>query len=223
MTASAEPVQTLLCYGDSNTHGTLPLKELGESSRLAASERWPGVVRAALGTGWTVIEEGLPGRTTVHDDPIEGACKNGAIGLDIALHTHKPIDVLIIMLGTNDLKQRFSKPASDIALSIKKLIEMARGGPTGRIGDCPTILVVAPPPITESGVLATMFGGGAEKSLGLAEGYRVVAGQLGCACLNAGEHVTSSHIDGVHYDAPEHVRLGAAIAAKVTEIANSRN
>ena len=217
MTASSEPTRTLLCYGDSNTHGTLPLNALGESNRLGPSERWPGVVRAALGADWTVIEEGLPGRTTVNDDPIEGAYKNGALGLEIVLHTHKPVDVLIIMLGTNDLKQRFSKPASDIALSIKKLIEMARGSSAGRDGGDPSILIVAPPPITESGVLATMFGSGAEKSHGLAEGYRAVAGQLGCAFLNGGDYVTSSLIDGVHFDAPEHARLGAAIAAKVME------
>lgn len=222
MTASSSgSMRTLLCYGDSNTHGTLPMNELGESLRLDASERWPGVVRSAIGTDWTVLEEGLPGRTTVHDGPIEGAYKNGAVGLDIVLHTHKPIDVLIIMLGTNDLKQRFSKPASDIALSIKKLIEIVRGSLTGRDGGSPSILIVAPPPITESGVLATMFGGGTEKSPGLAGVYQTVANQLGCAFLNAGDHVTASPVDGVHFDAPEHGRLGTAIAAKANEMTSS--
>ena len=209
---------TVLCFGDSNTHGTLPLKELGQSDRLGAEDRWPGVVRATLGMDWTIIEEGLPGRTTVNDDPIEGAYKNGAIGLEIALHTHKPVDLLIIMLGTNDLKQRFSKPASDIALSVKKLIEIAHGNPAGPAGTQPSILIVCPPPILEAGVLETMFGGGAEKSRQLAEGYQAIARKFDCGFLDAGAYVTSSAVDGVHYDADQHARLGTAIAAKIREM-----
>jgi lysophospholipase L1-like esterase len=210
--------RTLVCFGDSNTHGTLPLTDLGQSDRLCADQRWPGIVRAQLGDDWSVIEEGLPGRTTLHDDPIEGAYKNGALGLEIVLHSHKPNDLLIIMLGTNDLKQRFSKPASDIVISVKKLIELAQGSGSGPQGSKPSILLVCPPRILEAGVLATMFGGGAEKSHDLADGYASVARQMGCAFLDAGEHIASSPIDGVHFGADEHARLGAAIAAKIRDV-----
>ncbi len=104
-------MKTVLCYGDSNTWGSDP--ETGE--RFAPDVRWPGVLRRSLGEGYWVIEEGLGGRTTVRDDPIEGAHKNGRAYLRACLESHKPIDLMTIMLGTNDLKARFAASASDIA------------------------------------------------------------------------------------------------------------
>jgi lysophospholipase L1-like esterase len=102
-------IKTVLCYGDSNTWGSDP--ETGE--RFAPEVRWPGVLRQALGEGYWVVEEGLNGRTTVRDDPIEGAHKNGRTYLPACLEFHKPIDLVLIMLGTNDLKARFAASASD--------------------------------------------------------------------------------------------------------------
>ena len=69
--------KTVLCYGDSNTHGTRPMTRAGVLERFAREERWTGVLAQTLGASWRVIEEGLPARTTVHDDPIEGRHKNG--------------------------------------------------------------------------------------------------------------------------------------------------
>src|SRR6185312_8487577 len=108
-------MRTVLCFGDSNTHGTRPMVSLEDDSRFDRSTRWPGVVEARLGDGWRVVEEGLPGRTTVHDDPIEGFHKNGQRYLQACLESHKPLDAIVLMLGTNDLKARFNLPASDIA------------------------------------------------------------------------------------------------------------
>src|SRR3954466_2910953 len=124
------PVRTVLCYGDSNTHGTKPMPEPFAMGRLGPEERWPGVMRSRLGAGWAVIEEGLPGRTTVHDDPIEGHWKNGIKVLPALIETHRPFDVLVIMLGTNDLKTRFSLPAVDIAAGAGLVVGMARAIPT---------------------------------------------------------------------------------------------
>ena len=94
-------MKTIVCFGDSNTHGTCPMRDLDDVGRFDAQTRWPGVMAAALGAGWQVIEEGHPGRTTVHDDPLEGRHKNGMPALLVALETHRPIDLVIIMLGTN--------------------------------------------------------------------------------------------------------------------------
>nr|MDQ3302571.1 hydrolase [Actinomycetota bacterium] len=89
-------MKTVLCYGDSNTWGSNP--ETGE--RFAPHVRWPGVLAWELGDGFCVIEEGLPGRTTVRDDPIEGAHKNGRTYLRACLESHKPLDLVTVMLGT---------------------------------------------------------------------------------------------------------------------------
>mgnify|MGYP001272416558 CR=1 FL=1 len=113
-------MRTILCYGDSNTHGQIP----GGTplDRYTLLQRWPGVLARELGKGWHIIEEGLSGRTTVHDDPIEGALKNGRTYLRPCLMSHAPLDLVIIMLGTNDLKARFSQPASEVAMGIGCLI-----------------------------------------------------------------------------------------------------
>ena len=102
--------RTVLCYGDSNTHGTPPMADLDAAGRFDAQTRWTCVAAQALGSGWTLIEEGQPGRTTVHDDPIEGPHRNRLRILPAILESHAPIDVVVLMLGTNDLKARFSVP-----------------------------------------------------------------------------------------------------------------
>ena len=105
MTTTPHRPKTVLCYGDSNTFGHSV--EGDPDNRYAPSVRWPGVLQACLGDDWQVIEEGLGGRTTVSDDPIEGAYKNGRTPLLAILHSHQPLDWVIIKLGTNDLKTRF--------------------------------------------------------------------------------------------------------------------
>ena len=124
--------RTVLCFGDSNTHGTPPVPNLGASGRYDRSARWPTLMAGHLGADWHVIEEGHPGRTTVHDDPIEGAHRNGLTVLPSLLESHKPLDVVILMLGTNDLKGRFSVNATDIALSLERLIGVIRAFATRR-------------------------------------------------------------------------------------------
>lgn len=210
--------KTVLCYGDSNTHGTAPMAALGDRVRYDASTRWPGVMRKALGEGWTVIEEGLPGRTTVHADPLEGAYKNGLAVLPAILETHAPVDIVVLMLGTNDLKMRFSLPALDIAHGAELLVRGVRGCEDGPDGGVPKILLVSPPPILETGCLATMFAGGASKSSEFAALYAGVAAMHGAAFLDAGAVIGSSPVDGIHYDETQHARLGAAMAEAVRGI-----
>ena len=95
--------RTLLCYGDSNTHGTMPMPDLGFQGRYSRDERWSGRLQRLL-PDWEVIAEGHPGRTTVHDDPVEGAHRNGLTVLPALLETHRPVDAVLLKLGTNDLK-----------------------------------------------------------------------------------------------------------------------
>jgi len=205
--------RTVLCYGDSNTHGTLPLHNLGERRRLGPDERWPGVLAGESGSAWLVIEEGHGGRTTVHPDPVTGVHKNGLAVLPAILESHRPLDVVVIMLGTNDLKRRFNMPAIEIGESVAQLVLATLRSDCGPDGGAPEVLLIAPPPVLETGVLAEIFEGAAGKSKRLGSVIAAVAEKLGVGFLDAGEVIASSPVDGVHFDAAEHAKLGRAVAA----------
>ena len=201
---------TILCYGDSNTHGTMPMRLAGLSERLPLADRWPGVAAAALGTAHELIAEGLPGRTTVHDDPVEGGCRNGLAVLPAILHSHKPLDLVVLMLGTNDLKPRFSVTAWDIARSVERLVACVRAEQVAR-----DVMVVCPAPVRETGTLADVFAGAETRQQGLEPLMRAMAARLGCAYVAAQDHVSVSARDGVHWDAPAHADFGAVMAREI--------
>ena len=160
-------------------------------------------------------EEGLPGRTTVHPDPVEGGHLSGLAALPMVLGTHSPIDVLVIMLGSNDLKARFAVGPADIAGSIEVLVHAGRAFCTSTGRPVPRILLVAPASIIEVGESGEMFAGGAEKSRRLGPVLRATADRLGVDFLDAGAHVRTSAVDGVHLDPDAHRALGEAVAAAV--------
>ncbi|GAK57375.1 lipolytic enzyme, G-D-S-L [Candidatus Vecturithrix granuli] len=203
-------MKTIVCFGDSNTWGYHPATK----ERYGRDERWAGVLRNTLGAEYLIIEEGLNGRTTVWDDPIEGY-KNGKEYLIPCLETHKPLDLVIIMLGTNDLKKRFSLSAFDIAKGVGVLVSMAQRSETGAGGHAPKVLLLAPPPVAKLSDFAEMFEGSEEKSRKLGKYYRQVAEELGCAFLDTSEVIVSSDVDGIHFDLDEHRKLGEKVAAIV--------
>jgi len=207
--------KTILCFGDSNTHGTMALSELGDMGRFDRNIRWPGALANELGSDWHVIEEGHPGRTTVHDDPIEGAHRNGSRVLPSILESHRPIDLVVLMLGTNDLKPRFSLSPTEIALSAQKLIQMIATSSSGPDGSAPAILLVAPVPITEAGCIAEIFRGGSSKSNQLAELYKEVADRNECSFFNSGAVAKTDPKDGVHLSAEAHKAIALALHKKI--------
>ena len=210
-------MRSVLCYGDSNTHGQIPGK--GPLERFAPNVRWPGVLRTQLGADWHVIEEGLSGRTTVHDDPIEGAHKNGRTYLRPCLQSHASLDVVIIMLGTNDLKARFAKPASEVAMGIGCLIYDIKELAAGPRGTVPEIMVVAPPPMRDDiKEWKSIFAGAPEKSRLLALEFEILADSLEVHFFDSGSVVTCSEADGFHLDADAHRALGTALAQEVEAI-----
>ncbi|MFT3850616.1 MAG: SGNH/GDSL hydrolase family protein [Propionivibrio sp.] len=153
----------ILCFGDSNTWGYAPIS----AERYPRDVRWTGVMAAQLGSRFHVVEEGQNGRTTVWDDPLEGGHKNGLTYLTACLESHHPIDLVILMLGTNDLKARFALPALDIAAGGERLVQTIQHTGWGVDGKAPAILLAAPPPIDPQGDLAEMFAGAREKSVQL--------------------------------------------------------
>ena len=203
----------ILCFGDSNTWGYDPATQ----DRFDRDARWPGVLRITLGPGYEIIEEGLNGRTTVWNDPIEGY-KNGHDYLIPCLESHRPLDLVIIMLGTNDLKKRFSLSAYDIASGAGVLVKVTQQSAAGRNGAAPKVLLLTPPPVVRLTEYADMFEHAEARSLRFAEQYRRVAAEMSCAYLDAGSVIVSSELDGIHFEAGEHAKLGRAVAAKVVAL-----
>ena len=210
-------MKTILCFGDSNTHGTNP----HDYSRFDIHTRWPGAMRDALGEGYWVIEEGCGGRTTVHDDPIEspfqGGSKNGSAYLRPCLHSHKPLDLVIILLGTNDLKVRFSVSAEDIARGAAVLVETVKRSEAGPDGKPPQVLLIAPPPTAslKDTPFEAMLAGAEAKSEQFGERFATIAKELNVPLLDAGGVIETSTTDGVHWEADQHIKLGQAVAERV--------
>ena len=206
-------MKRILCYGDSNTWGYDPVTK----ERLDQDARWTGVLRKTLGDGYTVIEEGLNGRTTVLNDPIEGY-RNGYDYLIPCLDSHRPLDLVLIMLGTNDLKKRFSLSAYDIAKGAGILVGAVQKSGAGAHGNAPLVLLIAPPPIAKLSDFAEMFEEAETKSHKFSEYYHCVAEELGCAFFNAAAVIVSSDLDGIHLEEKEHFKLGQALSVKVKEL-----
>lgn len=107
----------IMCFGDSNTYGVDPVT----GNRLERYQRWPGILQKILGEEYYIIEEGLGGRTTVWEDPL-AEDRNGIKSLKMLLDSHSPLDWVILMLGTNDLKYHFSALPTDVAAGMEKLV-----------------------------------------------------------------------------------------------------
>jgi lysophospholipase L1-like esterase len=204
--------RTVMLFGDSNTHGTPPMADFGSSGRFGHEARWTTHFRNAL-PDWEVIVEGQPGRTTLHDDPIEGPHRNGLTVLPALLDSHQPLDVVLIMLGTNDLKARFSVTPVDVAVSLERLVTCIRQSDAGPDGAAPMVMIVCPPPILEVGDLGGIFAGGATKSHGLAAEVSRMAERIKVPFVDAAPLIAVSPVDGIHYDAPALPAFGLALGA----------
>ena len=206
-------MKTILCYGDSNTWGFDPVTK----KRFPHDTRWPGVLRNELGAGYQVLEEGLNGRTTVFNDPVE-PYRNGLAYLTSCLLSHQPIDLVIIMLGTNDTKKQFAVSASEIAKGMEMLIRQVEQSGSGRDGSAPQILLIVPALIKIMTGLSDMFECAPKKSAELANYYEALAKQYGCSLLDCTDIISSSEIDGIHLEASEHLKLGNAVSQQVRSI-----
>lgn len=208
------PALQILCFGDSNTWGYAPVS----AERYQHDARWTGVMAAQLGSRFNVVEEGQSGRTTVWDDPLEGGHKNGLTYLTACLESHHPIDLVILMLGTNDLKVRFSLTALDVALGAERLVQTIQRSGWGVDGNAPAILLAVPPPVDPKDDAAEMFAGAREKSVDLGWRYAEVAERCNCHLVDVGKIIAVDPADGIHYSREAHRLLGLAMASRVTEL-----
>lgn len=208
-------MKTILCYGDSNTWGYNP----ETFDRYPYDVRWTGRLQAML-SDCRVLECGLNGRTTAFSDPLEPG-RNGLKYLPIALKTHDPIDLMLLMLGTNDCKCRHGVNAEEIALGMERLILTAQAVTLWGGRSNPRILVIAPPRMDMNGLegspMAAAFDKTSEqKSRRLAACYAPLCKRLGVDFFDAGTVVPSmGPIDGTHLSADGHAALAQALAGLI--------
>jgi lysophospholipase L1-like esterase len=208
-------MKTILCYGDSNTWGY----SAAGGARYPIEQRWTTVLARELGPGYHVVPEGLNGRTTVWPDPVEGEYKNGKQYLVPCLESHHPLDLVVLMLGTNDLKHRYGLSAWDIASGAGALVELIRRSEFGPEGGPPEVLLMAPPvTCVGDGPFAEMMAGADAKSVDLGRFYRAIAEENGVSFLDAAEIIVSAPTDGIHLAVGELRKLGMAVAAEVRRI-----
>lgn len=189
------------------------MRDLTDSPVLARGERWGDQLADALGPDYEVVIEGLPGRTTVFDDPVEGVHLNGLRILPAILQSHKPIDLLIIALGTNDQKQKFGLGAIDIALGVARLVREAHLS-----GVVVQTLALCPPPLEISGELGDIFLGGPERGADLPRLMERSVTREGAVFLDAGLHIAVDPLDGVHWNSQAHATLGAEVAKLIPDL-----
>ncbi|MDD2217391.1 MAG: GDSL-type esterase/lipase family protein [Eubacteriales bacterium] len=207
----------IVCYGDSNTWGWIPMS--GE--RYDETIRWPARLREILGDDYEIEEEGLPGRTTMFEDPICPHC-DGYAYMPGCLLTNAPIDLLVFMLGTNDFQMHFSSSPEVTARTIRFMLESVRNMPITRDGAKLPILLLCPASISEhrfgyqpSDLVSQK---NIDDSKALAANLAEMAQLLECEYLDLNEHVKVSERDGIHFEPDAHVKISAIVAERIKKI-----
>ena len=206
----------ILCFGDSNTWGYSPV----DGTRYPLDIRWTGVLQKSLGADYRVIEEGLNGRTTFINEGGEDArpFRSGSDVLPFLLESHRPLDLVTIMLGTNDLKVEFDLSVEEIAQGDKDLCEMVIN--SEYLAENPPQILLISPTLIGSTIMPDeeeFFEQAREKSLQFANHYEKVASGLGVHFLDAAKIVTASEGEGVHWDADQHVKFGEELSARIRQ------
>jgi lysophospholipase L1-like esterase len=206
----------IVCYGDSNTWGCPPFEHIANSPvRMPKEQRWPQIMARVAGADVDVIEEGLSARTTVFDDPVEGEHKNGSRLIVPCIETNSPLDLLIIMLGTNDYKVHFNGTSFTSARGILTIVQQVKGYYV--LSDrCPEILIVTPPSISAEAEPA-FWGDAWKRCEGYADYLHQVAERTGCFHFDCNA-VASVAADGIHLDVAGHRALGEALGQEARRI-----
>ena len=206
-------IKRILCYGDSLTFGSDHIN----NTRLDVNKRWTGVLQKMLGDKYEIIEEGLGGRTTELDDPNREG-RDGLLYFIGTMASHTPLDLVIILIGTNDLKIKFNRMPQQIASSFEKYNEAIKTACDKWGFKYPKVLLIAPPLVNEAQTPADWgFGGAGEKSKLLAQEYKKIADKLGFEFLNLAPIVKPSEFDGTHLEAKENIKVAEAIHSKIVQ------
>lgn len=212
------PEKRIMCFGDSLTWGWVPVIDGGPTIRYPADVRWTGLLQKELGEGHVIIEEGLGGRTTSLDDPTDPRL-DGSAYLPSALASHLPLDLVILMLGTNDTKAYFHRSAFEITSGMSKLVGQVQScaGGVGTVYPAPQVLIIAPPPLSPMPhpYFQSLFEGAHEKTRQFGRLYGDLADFFKVNFLDAGQLMSTDGIDGIHFTEANNLALSKAVAAKV--------
>lgn len=212
-------MKTILAFGDSLTYGANPIPG---GPRHAYEDRWPTALERGLGGKARVIAEGLGGRTTVHDDWFANADRNGARVLPTLLESHSPLDLVIIMLGTNDIKPFHGRTAGEAGRGMARLTQIVRGHYAGKLMAAPEIILVAPPPIIRGEWADMMDHFGPDEaiatSVDFAREYRKRATEQQVHFFDAGTVARTDPADGIHLDPANTRAIGEGLVPLVTQI-----
>ena len=209
-------MKRILCYGDSNTWGY----DARTCMRLLEHERWDSILQDKLGSDYRVYEEGYNGRTTVYDDPLDYG-RNGIEFIEVAMKTHDPIDVLVIMLGTNDLKDMFGVSALLMADGMRRFVTKCQDLIShSLVPECKILLINPAHPTAAAD--GTYWYGMSENSVPKAAEFgirlKALAEELGCDFLDADSLVKVSPVDGLHLPPESHKVLADAVYNKIKEM-----
>jgi lysophospholipase L1-like esterase len=203
-------MKTVLCFGDSNTWGYVPGSN-GE--RFPPDLRWPRRLASALGNEWEVIAEGLNGRTATMDSPVADG-RNGLTYLMPCLHSHMPLDLVVIYLGTNDTGDRYSLPAETVAGAVGRLVKVVRTSEAGPGYSAPVVLVVCPPPFGQLDPEGSFANAGV-KSRQLGRWFAEVCRELDCGLIDLNGIAAYSDLDGIHLDADGQAAVAVAVEERI--------
>ena len=213
-------MKTIVCYGDSNTWGFKPerVKPPIPSARFDADVRWTGVLQRLLGERFRIEEEGLNGRTTAFDDPFDSQ-RNGLRYLDCCMSTKMPVDLVIFMLGTNDVKEHFGVNAYYISCGMEQLILKVKGRVWTQWRNPKILMSTSQNSDNISTWLGNEFGRGClEKSSQLSFYYQNIAELHGCYFVDASQTIVSSPLDAVHIDEENHNKLAHLLYEEIVKI-----
>lgn len=208
--------KNVLCYGDSMSWGIIP----GTRHRHSYEKRWPGILQEIIGPNVRVIEECLNGRTTAWNDPFRPG-RSGKDFLLPLLHSHSPIDLVILFLGTNDLQNMYGVNAYESALGAGALVDVIQACRAEPMAAPPKVLLVSPPRIIQPcGAMEEKFRNAEEKSKEFSHWYKRIADERGCFFFDAAEVIEPSLVDGVHLDELQHQQFASGIHRLVSELLN---
>jgi lysophospholipase L1-like esterase len=209
-------MKNILAFGDSLTWGFMA----GQDARHPFESRWPNALAAGLGGKARVIEEGQNGRTTVFDDETTFESRNGSVALPLLLISHQPLDLVIIMLGTNDIKFAARCRAFDASMGMERLIHIVKSANYVKGFKTPEILIVSPPSLvpTEDEWFNELWGHAITESKLFAKHYARVAQEMNVHFFDAGSVAVADKTDGGHLDAANTKAIGVALVPAVKKI-----
>ncbi|MET3438622.1 GDSL-type esterase/lipase family protein [Sphingomonas sp. 1185] len=227
--AQADP-HRILIYGDSNTWGYEGRSDDGLTSRFPADRRWTGIVQRSLGSNYVVIEDGLNLRTTNLDGEdwpgsvMRPDTVNGAKHLPASIAANMPLDLVVIMLGTNDLQARYKRTPRQIAdavVGLARLVQASSGG-IGTVYRAPKVLIVSPVQVSAIPIdeWNRRYAGSREKSIAFSAAFKDAADTAAILEFDAAAAIggAAHGVDGIHLSETDHRKLAAAILPTIQQV-----